>query len=142
MMKPNNLSRQPQANLSLNPGRYTFSKQKIGKQGENIAVQFLKKQGYIILDRNFRARPGELDIVAIFADTLIFVEVKTRIGLSFGLPEEAITPRKLREIIKTSQFYKYMHPQLPDAMRIDVIAIVLSETGNAVSLRHIKSITS
>lgn len=116
------------------------NRQQLGKQGENLAVSYLTKHGYRILQRNFKVRYGEIDIIALYDHTLIFVEVKTREDTSFGAPEEAVTPRKLREVVRTAQFFKSLHPELPESMRIDVIAILLE--GNSIRrLEHIPNVT-
>ncbi len=98
----------------------------IGRKGEDIAVKYLKRHGYKILDRNFRSkRWGELDIVATKDETLVFVEVKTRVGTEYGEPVEAVTPYQLRALKRTGQHYKMEYPDTPEALRIDVISIVL-----------------
>ncbi|MCL4200654.1 YraN family protein [Patescibacteria group bacterium] len=113
-----------------------------GAYGEQLAVFFLQHHHFRILERNYRAGHGEIDIIAVWRDTLVFVEVKTRISFSFGRPEDAISRRKLREITQTAWMYKNRHPELPSSLRIDVIAIVLSSAGGSVvSLRHIPNIT-
>ncbi len=114
----------------------SISKQIEGKRGEDAAVAYLKKEGFQILDRNFRIRGGEIDIIAIDATdgeaVLAFIEVKTRSSTEFGTPLEAITSWKLRALIKTAQFYKLKHPRLPDLMRIDAVAVSVDrETGNS-----------
>lgn len=114
----------------------------VGRLGEDIAANYLRKKGYTILARNFKARYGELDIVAVHNKTLIFVEVKTRIGEAFGSPEEGVTPRKLAEVIQTAQFYKSTHEGLPDALRIDVIGIQLDANNMLTHLNHLQSVTS
>lgn len=96
-----------------------------GKNGENIACDLLNQNGYKIIDRNFRSRFGEIDIVAIDKDTLVFVEVKTRQSLRFGLPQEAVTPQKIYKIKKTGEYYSLIHPDLPKKLRVDVVAIVI-----------------
>lgn len=117
-----------------------MTNQSIGRAGEDLAVTYLRKHGYKILSRNFKARYGEIDIVAIHSGTLVFVEVKTRADDSFGTPEEAVTPRKLREVIQTAQYFKSLHNGLPDLQRIDVIGIRM--TGNSVtSLNHVQNVT-
>ena len=114
----------------------------MGFFGENLAASFLRKKGFKILERNFKARYGELDIIALEGDTLVFIEVKTRIGNHFGAPEEAITPWKLRELVKTAQFYSSLHPELPQRLRIDGVGIVLSPETHAMrSLSHTQNIT-
>ena len=76
-----------------------------GKQGEDAAASFLAKEGYKIVERNFRCPLGEIDIVAVDKGILVFVEVKTRSSNKFGLPEEAVNRRKQHQIIKAAQFY-------------------------------------
>lgn len=114
----------------------------VGKLGEDIAASYLSRKGFRIIDRNFKARYGEIDIIALDHDVLVFVEVKTRIGTQFGTPEEAVTPRKIREVVKTAEYYAALHPDLPKALRIDVVGIVLNgETNEVVSLHHTPNIT-
>ena len=116
---------------------------RVGKLGEDIACVFLSKKGYKILQRNFKARYGELDIIALHKNTLVFIEVKTRTSLRFGTPEEAITPRKLHELIQTAQYYVILHPELPKLMRIDVIGIMMDEITEEVQrITHTENITS
>ena len=116
-------------------------RQSLGKFGEKLAADYLSKRGYRILERNFKARYGEIDIICTKDNTLIFVEVKTRIGEKYGKPEESVTPKKLREIVKAAQYYKLTHDHLPEALRIDVIAIQLDDQNTVASFRHIQSVT-
>ncbi len=108
--------------------------------GEDAACKFLQKLGYKIIDRNFRQGYGEIDIIAVHDNTLVFVEVKTRSSDNFGTPFEAITPWKLKPLIRTAQFYKQTHKGLPDEMRIDAIGIKIN--GFKIeSIEHLKNIT-
>lgn len=117
-------------------------KMKIGKLGENIATTYLRDKGWKIHQRNFKARYGEIDIVAQDTEILIFVEVKTRIGNAYGTPEEAVTPRKLQEVVQTAQYFKMLHPNLPDSLRIDVIGIVLDpEAKSPIYFNHTENVT-
>lgn len=116
-------------------------RQSLGKLGETVAAQFLRRHGYRIIQRNFKARYGEIDIICIKADTLVFVEVKTRIGESYGKPEHSIRPRKLREVIQTAQYYKLTHKELPEAMRIDVIGIEFDDSDTPTYFNHIQNVT-
>ncbi|MDP3888914.1 MAG: YraN family protein, partial [bacterium] len=93
----------------------------LGNLGEDLAVNLLQSKGYKILCRNFHSKLGEIDIVAQDCNVLVFVEVKTRWSKEFGLPEEAITPRKIRLIIKTGQYYQLLNPKTPEALRIDAV---------------------
>lgn len=94
-----------------------------GKRGERIAALYLQKQGYKIIEMNFKVRYGEIDIIAKDKDTLVFVEVKTRKTYEYGRPEEAVNPRKLHTVVRTGEYYKLLHPELPDLLRIDVVAV-------------------
>lgn len=117
-------------------------KMQIGKLGENIATKYLRDKGWKIHQRNFKARYGEIDIVAQDTEILIFVEVKTRIGNAYGTPEDAVTPRKLQEVVQTAQYFKMLHPNLPDSLRIDVIGIVLDpETKSPIYFNHTENVT-
>ncbi len=98
-------------------------KKSLGKAGEDRAAAFLKKQGYRILERNYRAPYGEIDLVALHQGELVFIEVKTRTSDAFGAPELAVDPRKQRRMIKAALGYikyKKLH-QVP--CRFDVVAI-------------------
>ncbi|MCS7180842.1 MAG: YraN family protein [bacterium] len=77
----------------------------IGKLGEEKAIEFLKKKGYKIVDRNYRTKIGEIDIVAQKRKEIIFIEVKTRSSDDFGLPQEAINEKKLRKMEKVAFIY-------------------------------------
>lgn len=98
----------------------------IGKLGEDKACEYLRQNGYKIIERNFRKGYGEIDIVATNKDVLAFIEVKTRTSNSFGSPLESITYWKLKSLIKTAQYYRMIHPKLPDSLRIDAVSIVLN----------------
>jgi len=108
-------------------------KQNAGKKGEDAAVVYLEENEFTVIARNFRIRGGEIDIVAIDysagkgKEVLAFIEVKTRSSNNFGTPLEAITHWKLAALIKTAQVFKLKNPRLPDAMRIDAVAITLDE---------------
>lgn len=123
------------------PPHKNFRKKRLGKIGEDLACEYLSGHHYTILEQNFQKRYGELDIVALKDNTLVFVEVKTRIGRAFGLPEESVTPRKLVEVKQTAAYYKLLHPELPDRMQIDVIAIELEVDESVKEFRHIENVT-
>lgn len=103
-----------------------------GKKGEQLAVKFLKNLGYKIIENNFKVRYGEIDIIALEGNTLVFIEVKTRNTHKYGRPEETISSRKLLTIIQTAQHYKLLHPELPELLRIDVVAI--NKVENQINL--------
>lgn len=114
--------------------------QQLGKIGEDFASAFLQNKGYSILQRNFKARYGEIDIIAIYQEILIFVEVKTRTSIQFGTPEEAVTSKKLQEIIKTSEYYLLLHP-FSSVMRIDVISLLLNAKGEVEKCTHLENVS-
>src|SRR3989338_8163948 len=99
--------------------------------GEKLAAEYLEKQGYKIIERNFRTGWGEIDIIALDDKTLVFVEVKTKTSNKFGTPFEAMTPFKIKALERTAMFYKKLHPELPEALRIDAVGVVLSKDKNA-----------
>jgi len=117
------------------------SKQLAGMQGETLAAEFLKKKGYKIIERNFHARGGEIDIIALESNTLVFIEVKARTSSDFGSALEAITPWKLNSLIKTAQYYKIKNPKLPEAMRIDAVAITLDQDKKVKTIELVKNIS-
>lgn len=142
MNRNRKFSQRTRRKANLNPKRKTVYKQNLARLGEHKASEFLKNKGYKILSQNFRSRVGEIDIICQDKDTIVFVEVKTRVGESFGKPEEAVTPWKLQPIIKTANYFMMLNPKLPQAQRIDVIALELSPTGEVKRLEHIKNVTS
>lgn len=109
-----------------------YSGHALGKKGEKIAVDYLKKKGYRIVERGYRLFRGELDIIAYDQETLVFAEVKTRAGTEFGHPEEAVTPAKQNQIKRIAQGY-LMERGLGDPnCRFDVLAILINGDDNAV----------
>lgn len=109
-----------------------------GAYGEELATTFLTAKGYRIVDRNYRCKGGEVDIVARDGKTVVFVEVKTRRSHAFGVPQLAVTPFKQRQIMKAALTWLAHHRQ-PDAQaRFDVIAITLSGADDPV-IEHIEN---
>jgi putative endonuclease len=98
-------------------------KHAVGKAGEEAAVQYLCQQGYRILERNYRCRFGEIDLIARDGKTLAFIEVKTRRSQRFGPPAAAVTPEKQRHLIKASQVYLTQKRQAYELCRFDVVTI-------------------
>lgn len=94
-----------------------------GRSGEDAAVDFLVGKGMKILDRNFRCAVGEIDIIAMDASSIVFVEVRSRSGSRFGGPEESIGASKRRKIVQTAQWYLKRRGLGNSPARIDVVAI-------------------
>lgn len=102
----------------------TEERLKLGAWGEEQAARFLRKQGAKILERNLRTPVGEIDIIARLKKQLLFVEVKTRSGLQYGSPAEAVGPRKQQQIIRTAQWYLQQSSQKGLQPRFDVISVL------------------
>jgi len=97
----------------------------LGPTGEQIAVDYLVKEGYHIIERNYRFHRNEIDIIALHQKTLCFVEVKTRFSSAKGHPAEAVTPQKQREIIKAARAYLALYRDIDTDCRFDVVAILV-----------------
>jgi len=111
----------------------------LGAHGEELAAKHLAEAGYRVLDRNWRWRQGEIDLVAEKAGEIVFVEVKARRSHVFGIPEEAVTRSKQRKLIRTAYAYLARRGS-PDARwRIDVIALDLNAEGEVVRLEHFEN---
>lgn len=106
-----------------------------GKEGEDLAVDFLRAKGYRILERNFRFERGEIDIIAQEGETLVFVEVKARRSKTYGEPEEAVTEFKKRQLEKVAEGYLVERGIEVRECRFDVIAIEVKE--KKPTIRHI-----
>lgn len=97
----------------------------IGTNYEQKAAEYLKSQGYLILEQNFRCKIGEIDIIAQSDGYLCFIEVKYRSGTNKGYPAEAITPNKIRKITRTAQFYMLLHKIYENTpCRFDAVVIL------------------
>lgn len=101
----------------------SFHPLEIGSRGEKIAVDFLKKKGLQILAKNYRFKKKEIDIIAKDKDTICFIEVKTRTTKEFGLPEEAIMNRKMRNLINLALSYMKRYNFVDYNIRFDVVSI-------------------
>ena len=117
----------------------TRSRLNIAKIGESLAAKHLKARGYEILARNYRARRGEIDLIARDGEFVVFVEVKTRRSLKFGLPQAAVTLQKQRQISKVALAYLQSRNLLDTPCRFDVIAIHLSPQLKLWKLEQIES---
>src|SRR5437588_4716666 len=98
------------------------ARQGLGRTGERLAEETLLGKGYRILERNFRCRQGEIDLVTEDEQDIIFVEVEARRGVSFGLPEHALTMRKQRKLMEVASFYLDLHTCSDRSWRLDVVA--------------------
>jgi putative endonuclease len=124
-------------------------RQRLGSWGEDLAADFLQKQGFEILARNLRTPHGEIDLVArkkagdisepvrqnAQALLTVFVEVKARSGTEFGYPEQAVTAAKRLHLLAAAQEYILQHPETGGEWRVDVIAILRPRDGSAPQIR-------
>jgi len=110
----------------------------IGALGEDISENHLKDLGYKILDKNFRCRCGEIDLIAVNKGYICFIEVKTRYGINFGIPAESIIASKQHKIYKTAQVYILMKNIINSNFRFDVIEVILNSNNNDFLVNHIE----
>lgn len=110
----------------------------IGRLGEDLAADYLQKQGYEILSRNWGNKWGEIDIIArITPGVLVFVEVKTKVGNQFGAPHEMVNSRKLFQIQRMASLFP---AGINQPKRIDVVAVVLTREKKLQSLNHYQAV--
>ena len=118
----------------------TFNKT-LGAFGESEAEKYLKKNGYKILEKNYRySRLAEIDIIAKDKDTIVFVEVKTRSNLKFGHPFEAINKTKLQHIFQAGLFYLQNTKEKYKNYRIDIVAIIKETNEKTQKIEHLKDV--
>jgi len=117
---------------------------RIGEWGEDIAAEYLKKNGYTILTRNYHTSQGEIDIVAVSPKTrlscLVFVEVKTRTSTKYGYPEEAVTQKKWDHMQSAIQCYFESHPDNQLDWCVDVIAILGYPEQGSPQIQHYENV--
>ena len=111
----------------------------LGQQGEQLAADFLTEAGLSVLGRNWRCTQGEIDIVALDGRTLVICEVKTRSGVRFGTPVEAITRQKACRLRRLAVAWVRAHGLVFDQIRIDVIGVLRTASGE-FSLEHVRGV--
>ena len=107
----------------------TSPRQGLGRRGEELARRRLESLGYVIVGKNHRTKQGEIDLVAMHEGTLVFVEVRTKRGASFGSPEESITPSKRAHLIASAQEYVSSNEVAECDWRIDLVAVEMDSSG-------------
>ena len=115
------------------------AKDVLGKQGEQFAAEYLQRAGFRILDRNWRCAEGEIDIVAADRRALVVCEVKTRSGVRYGTPLEAISRRKRSRLRRLAVRWIVAHGILFDEIRVDVLGVLRSETGE-FTVEHVRGV--
>jgi putative endonuclease len=116
----------------------------LGKLGEELAVEFLQKNGYKIVETNWTFQKAEIDIIAKIGDTLAVIEVKTRSSLDFGLPQDFVKPKKIQLLVKAVNEY-VISKDLEVEVRFDIIAITASKStslpiqkdGSSFEIEHL-----
>ena len=114
------------------------TKKELGKIGEELAVEYLEKNKYQIIKRNFYCRQGEIDIIAKDKEEIVFIEVNTRSNINFGKPSEAVNHIKQKHIYKSAKYYLYKTNSLDMLIRFDVIEVLIEE--GRFNINHIKQI--
>jgi putative endonuclease len=107
----------------------------LGFKGEDLAIQYLKKKGFKVIERNYHCPWGEIDLIAREKDTLVFVEIKARTSSEYGLPHEAVDRFKQKKIIHAARIYlaeRHLNEEI--TTRFDVVAIHLTPSGPAIEL--------
>ena len=114
------------------------AKDGVGKYGERVALRHLEDAGFEILARNWRCPDGEIDIVARDREVIVICEVKTRSGLGYGLPAEAITRKKADRLRRLAGRWLSEHPAGGADVRFDVVSVVCAQRGAAV-VEHLRA---
>ncbi len=119
-----------------------MNRKELGDLGERWAREYLARQGYTVRETNYRCRRGEVDIVALDGDCLVFVEVRTRSGPQCGTPEESVTPAKQRRLVAVALSYLQSHRGLPPDWRIDMVAVEVDRSGRVVRTNLVRNAVS
>lgn len=115
----------------------SFFRKRLGQEGEDLAAGFLRKKGYRLIERNYRCKTGEVDLIVLDHKVVVFVEVKTRSDHSFGSPFEAVEARKQRKMIQAAQYFLHAHKLDQRDARFDVVGI--SWQGDHPVVEHIEN---
>ena len=114
---------------------------KLGNYGEQIAIDYLKQKNYQIIDHNYYIHWGEIDIIAFKNNKLHFIEVKTRTSIKKGRPEEVVTKAKIKKIWRAAIIFKDNSKYKYKQFQIDVIAILLNQTGDVEKLTYFPNVS-
>jgi putative endonuclease len=109
----------------------------LGRQGEQLAAEYLQEAGFRVLDRNYRCAGGEIDIIASERRTLVACEVKTRSDVRYGSPIEAVTSKKLRRLRRLAVHWVLTHGVIFDELRVDVVGVLKSGSGE-FTIEHVR----
>jgi putative endonuclease len=109
-----------------------------GNEGEKLAATFLQSIGMILLESQYANRFGEIDLICLDGDEVVFVEVKSRHTMTFGYPEDSVTPEKIRRMLRVTQSYLESTKRVDSAWRLDVVAIEFDFVPPKIT--HLKNI--
>ncbi|MCL2787531.1 MAG: YraN family protein [Micrococcales bacterium] len=119
------------------PAPVAEGNRQLGLRGEQVAAAFLESWGHEILDRNWRGRDGEIDLVARHGEVLVIVEVKTRSGWGFGAPAAAITQKKYARLRRLAAQWLDEHEVRVAEVRIDIVGVILTDPPETATIDHI-----
>ena len=113
-------------------------KDDLGRRGEDVAAEWVEAQGMRVVDKNWRCREGEIDLVALDVDEVVVVEVKTRSGTGWGTALEAVTPAKLTRLRRLAGAWVQAHPGVGTGLRIDVVGITIERCRGHERIEHVR----
>lgn len=113
----------------------------LGKWGESLAADYMVEKGYQLVVTNFRTPDGEIDLVVQKDGELVFVEVKTRRNVRFGMPEEAVNDEKIDHLESAVGHYLLLHPEFENNWRLDVISVIGTPTGKIPQIDWFENVT-
>lgn len=123
-----------------------YSTKEFGDKGEEIAAKYLEEKGFVIVERKYRSKIGEIDLIAKGAGLLVFCEVKSRFSLLYGQPAEAVDKKKIRHIRRTASWYltqgmRIKHLYDDYDIRFDVLELIFSggSNGNEIEINHLEN---
>ncbi len=109
---------------------------RFGRDGEKVALRYLKRKGYKIIEKNADVGRGEIDIVALDGDVIVFVEVKSRHSSKDGHPADFVTPAKQRQLTRLALLYLSQHRWSEEPARFDVVVVTWEEDGGKPLVEH------
>lgn len=113
-----------------------------GVLAEQHVQALIEERGWQLIDRNFRIRSGEIDLIALDSDVLVFIEVRARTGTAFGLADDTVDERKLQKITSTALTYIEQHPQYAEHWwRVDLFALTLGPGDRVLACRQYENLT-
>lgn len=115
----------------------------LGERGEELAARYVEELGWQVVDRNWRCRAGEIDLVALdqASATLVVVEVKSRSSIGYGHPLEAVTPAKLNRLLRLAAAWAAEHQARVQHLRVDAVGVVMPP-GGEVRITHLRGLVS